>query len=217
MGASLSESVFNYGAVYRPQLNRDRCLHLYCPIREDAEALCMLFRLEGFIVIPHDDIETLRFTIRNTRTDVIVLDCDNPALLDVLVEAKTIRRGIASFVIVPTGDVDTAIEAVRAGASDVTARPINAERLMRGIREHLKRYISVNKGEFGGEIVVGDLTVLTPREREVLELIANGKSNKEAADILAISPRTVEVHRARVMEKLGARNTADLVRIVLTL
>lgn len=177
----------------------------------------MLFRLEGFIVIPHDDIETLRFTIRNTRTDVIVLDCDNPALLDVLVEAKTIRRGIASFVIVPTGDVDTAIEAVRAGASDVTARPINAERLMRGIREHLKRYISVNKGEFGGEIVVGDLTVLTPREREVLELIANGKSNKEAADILAISPRTVEVHRARVMEKLGARNTADLVRIVLTL
>ncbi len=57
---------------------------------------------------------------------------------------------------------------------------------------------------------------LTPREREVLQLISNGQSNKEAGLQLGISPRTVEVHRARVMEKLGAHNTADLIRIVLT-
>ena len=57
---------------------------------------------------------------------------------------------------------------------------------------------------------------LTPREREVLQLITNGQSNKEAGRDLGISPRTIEVHRARVMEKLGARNTADLMRIVLT-
>ena len=57
---------------------------------------------------------------------------------------------------------------------------------------------------------------LTTREREVLQLITNGQSNKEAGRVLGISPRTVEVHRARVMEKLCARNTADLMRIVLT-
>jgi len=57
---------------------------------------------------------------------------------------------------------------------------------------------------------------LTPREREVLQLITNGQSNKEAGRELGISPRTIEVHRARVMEKLGAKNTADLMRIVLT-
>jgi two-component system response regulator FixJ len=57
--------------------------------------------------------------------------------------------------------------------------------------------------------------LLTPREYQVLELIANGASNKEAGRRLRISPRTIEVHRARVMEKLGAKNTADLVRIVL--
>ena len=56
---------------------------------------------------------------------------------------------------------------------------------------------------------------LTPRERQVLQLITNGQSNKEAGRELGISPRTIEVHRARVMEKLGARNTADLMRIVL--
>jgi DNA-binding CsgD family transcriptional regulator len=57
---------------------------------------------------------------------------------------------------------------------------------------------------------------LTPREREVLEQIAHGASNKEAGRRLGISPRTIEVHRARIMEKLGARNAADLVRIVLS-
>ena len=57
---------------------------------------------------------------------------------------------------------------------------------------------------------------LSGREREVLQLITNGQSNKEAGRELGISPRTIEVHRARVMEKLGAKNTADLMRIVLT-
>jgi two-component system response regulator FixJ len=57
--------------------------------------------------------------------------------------------------------------------------------------------------------------LLTPREYQVLELIANGASNKEAGRHLGISPRTIEVHRARVMEKLGAKNTIDLVHIVL--
>ena len=57
---------------------------------------------------------------------------------------------------------------------------------------------------------------LTPRERQVLEQITSGATNKEAGRILGISPRTIEVHRARIMEKLGARNAADLVRIVLS-
>jgi DNA-binding CsgD family transcriptional regulator len=60
------------------------------------------------------------------------------------------------------------------------------------------------------------VTELTPREREVVALIADGASNKEAGRRLGISPRTVELHRAHIMEKLGARNVADLVRIVLS-
>jgi DNA-binding CsgD family transcriptional regulator len=68
----------------------------------------------------------------------------------------------------------------------------------------------------GRPVEVRGFSQLTPREREVLQLISNGRSNKEAGRQLGISPRTIEVHRARVMEKLGARNTADLMRIVLT-
>ena len=63
---------------------------------------------------------------------------------------------------------------------------------------------------------MGAVSELTPREREVADLIADGASNKEAGRRLGISPRTVELHRAHVMEKLGARNAADLVRIVLS-
>jgi two-component system, LuxR family, response regulator FixJ len=66
-----------------------------------------------------------------------------------------------------------------------------------------------------GSSEVGDVSSLTPRERQVLREIMAGASNKEAGRTLGISPRTIEVHRARIMEKLGAKNAADLVRIVL--
>ena len=66
-----------------------------------------------------------------------------------------------------------------------------------------------------GSSDVGDVSSLTPRERQVLAQIMAGASNKEAGRTLGISPRTIEVHRARIMEKLGARNACDLVRIVL--
>ena len=68
----------------------------------------------------------------------------------------------------------------------------------------------------GTVTMAGAVSELTPREREVAALIAEGASNKEAGRRLGISPRTVELHRAHVMEKLGARNAADLVRIVLS-
>lgn len=66
-----------------------------------------------------------------------------------------------------------------------------------------------------GSSDVGDVSALTPRERQVLAQIMAGASNKEAGRTLGISPRTIEVHRARIMEKLGAKNACDLVRIVL--
>lgn len=67
---------------------------------------------------------------------------------------------------------------------------------------------------FGDLADVKGAELLTPREREVLRHVVAGASNKEAGRTLGISPRTIEVHRARIMEKLGAKNTADLVRIV---
>ena len=76
--------------------------------------------------------------------------------------------------------------------------------------------LGVKENRGAGTVTMAAATELTRREREVAALIADGASNKEAGRRLGISPRTVELHRAHIMEKLGARNAADLVRIVLS-
>jgi two-component system, LuxR family, response regulator FixJ len=89
--------------------------------------------------------------------------------------------------------------------------------LIESVRAAFRQPVHLSPPQGGRRLVeIRGLSQLTPREREVLQLISNGQSNKEAGRLLGISPRTIEVHRARVMEKLGARNTADLMRIVLT-
>ena len=106
---------------------------------------------------------------------------------------------------------------MKLGASDVIIKPIDTEHLLGLVRDALRRDVHFGAMQGGRRpIEVRGFSQLTPREREVLQLITNGQSNKEAGRELGISPRTIEVHRARVMEKLGARNTADLMRIVLT-
>jgi FixJ family two-component response regulator len=137
--------------------------------------------------------------------------------LAILQRVKAMRTGTPVFIIEDDPEVDSAVLAMKAGASDVFTKPINGERLVRAVREALYQQIKLGTVEGGGRRVeVRGFEQLTPREREVLQLITNGQSNKEAGRELGISPRTIEVHRARVMEKLGARNTADLLRIVLT-
>src|SRR5690606_30731327 len=102
-------------------------------------------------------------------------------------------------------------------ASGVFAKPFDKEKLVGAVREALRKDVHVGANSSGQPTVeIRGFNQLTPREREVLQLITNGQSHKEAGRERGISPRTIEVHRARVMEKLGARNTADLIRIVLT-
>lgn len=106
---------------------------------------------------------------------------------------------------------------MKLGASDVISKPLDTEHFLGVVRDALRRDVHLGAMQGGRRPVeVRGFSQLTPREREVLQLITNGQSNKEAGRELGISPRTIEVHRARVMEKLGARNTADLMRIVLT-
>jgi FixJ family two-component response regulator len=130
---------------------------------------------------------------------------------------KATRAGTPVFMLADSPKVDEAVAAMKLGAFDVVSKPIDSEQLLAGVREALRRDVHVGAVQGGRRpIEVRGFSQLTPREREVLQLISNGQSNKEAGRELGISPRTVEVHRARIMEKLGARNTADLMRIVLT-
>jgi FixJ family two-component response regulator len=108
-----------------------------------------------------------------------------------------------------------AVEGVKLGAFDFIEKPFSTDALLNQLKAAISTQAKKEQG-WSGDIDLGNVgnSQLTPREREVLREIAAGASSKEAGRILGISPRTVEVHRARIMDKLGARNAADLMRII---
>jgi two-component system response regulator FixJ len=125
--------------------------------------------------------------------------------------------GIRLPVIVMTGhgDVPIAVEALKAGAMDFLEKPFEEPHLLAAVASA----IAASQREHDEAAAVADiaarLATLTPREREVLDRLVTGQPNKTIAYDLGSSPRTVEVHRARVMEKMGARSLAELVRMTI--
>lgn len=105
---------------------------------------------------------------------------------------------------------------MKLGATDFLEKPFSAGAMIDRVRDAVRAYCGSVAGRIDGLGDFPGLLLLTRREREVLALLTNGASNKEAGRRLGISPRTVEVHRARIMDKLGARNAAELIRIVLS-
>lgn len=204
---------------YPSYLNRDVLIHILDADAGTCEALSVLFRLEGFQTGFSMDTAGFVAALERRAPDVAIVNIriGKESGLDILRRVKTRRNGTPVFILEDEPEVDLAVMAMRAGATDVITKPIDTERLLDGVREAVRENVHVGALDGGKRNVeVRGFAQLTPREREVLQLITNGQSNKEAGRNLGISPRTIEVHRARVMEKLGARNTADLMRIVLT-
>jgi FixJ family two-component response regulator len=207
------------GIYYHSFLNRDRMIHIVDADAATCEALSILFRLEGFQTTFSLEAGHFIVGLERRRPDIVVLNLrvGEESGLGLLRRVKAMRTGTPVFMLADTPQVEAAVTAMKLGASDVVTKPIDTEHLLTVIRDALRRDVHLGAMQGGRRPVeVRGFSQLTPREREVLQLITNGQSNKEAGRELGISPRTIEVHRARVMEKLGARNTADLMRIVLT-
>lgn len=145
----------------------------------------------------------------------MILDVRMPGMDGLQLMEELAKRGVTLPVVVVTGhgDVPLAVRAMRAGAVDFLEKPYTEERLLEAVAaalamggEAAQRRVEAAKA---GAQVAG----LSPREREVLGCLVQGMANKVVAHNLGISPRTVEVHRANLMEKLGARSLPDLVRI----
>jgi two-component system, LuxR family, response regulator FixJ len=209
----------NDEVFYHSFLNRDRLIYIVDPDPATCEALSVLFRLEGFQTAFSLSLQGLFSSFSTRHPDIVVLniEIEDGEGLNALHRIKSMHTGTPVFMIADKPNLDLAVAAMKAGANDIIAKPIDTERLLRVVQEAMRRDVHVGAVQGGRRpIEIRGFNQLTPREREVLQLITNGQSNKEAGRELGISPRTVEVHRARVMEKLGARNTADLMRIVLT-
>ena len=203
---------------YHSFLNRDRLIHIADSDLATCEALSVLFRLEGFQTSFSTDADQFLLTLERRRPDAFVINMrvGSESGLVLLRQVRRMHNGTPVIMLTEEPQISMAVAAMKLGATDVTSKPIDTDYLLTVIRDalRLETHLSNMHGDRRG-IDLRGISQLTPRERQVLHLITSGQSNKEAGRELGISPRTIEVHRARVMEKLGARNTADLMRIVL--
>jgi len=149
----------------------------------------------------------------------LIADVRMPDMDGLELQEELSRRGTSLSVIIVTGhaDVPLAVRAMKAGAIDFLEKPLDDGALLASIR----RALDTEKPATGRPVVDKQahdrLARLTEREKQVLEQIVDGHSNKVIAFHLSISPRTVELHRARVMDKMEARSVAELVRMTLPL
>jgi two-component system response regulator FixJ len=147
----------------------------------------------------------------------IVTDIRMPEMngLELVQELK--RRGVVLPVIVLTGhgDVGLAVAAMKAGVSDFLEKPVDDNALLRSVRQAMALSEALEGKLKSVAQIEQRISQLTPREREVFDAVVDGMSNKEAAIRLGISPRTVEIYRANVMDKMQAQTLSDLVRMAL--
>lgn len=153
------------------------------------------------------------------RAGCLVLDIRMPGLGGLELQDELISRGNSLPIIFITGhgDVPMAVDAMQKGAVDFIQKPFRDQELLDRIREALMTDQQRREEREQHAEVESRLQKLTNREREVFDLVVTGKPNKVIAYELGVSQRTVEIHRARVMEKMEARSLADLVRMHMSL
>lgn len=182
-----------------------------------SAALSLVLSGEKFEVTSFSEGESFLAAARSRTPACILIDVRLPGCsgIDLLKRLDAPRYPAPILIISGRGDIPTAVDAIRSGALDFIEKPFDPVALAARLRDVIHAWQPSTSEEL---LLAPDFPGherLTARERDVLRRIAQGASNKEAGRDLGISPRTIEVHRARIMEKLGAKNAADLVRIVL--
>jgi FixJ family two-component response regulator len=182
------------------------------------DCLSLIFEQAGYRVTGFADASALLMALQQRHPDVILLDFGLPGTNGLHVLQHIATRRFDGPVVMMSGraDIPMAVAVIQAGAADLAEKPLSAEGIVdqvnRALAKHARRH--ADRMDPITALGPGGASLLTPRERDVLQELVRGASNKEAGRSLGISPRTIEVHRARIMEKLGARNAADLVRVI---
>ena len=145
----------------------------------------------------------------------ILLDVRIPGLSGPELQARLSELGSTLPIVFLTGyaDVQTTVRAIKAGAEDVLTKPVSSEELLGAIERALARHQVTRSQRNKLDVVRAHIAKLTPREREVFELVIRGNTNKQVANVLGATERTIKAHRHRVMEKLQVQSLAELVSL----
>ena len=180
------------------------------------DSLSLLLGLKGHRVQTFASAEDFLAVCDPAAPGCLVADVRLPGMDGLALQAALESHGISLPVIIITahGDAATARSAFKAAAIDFLEKPIDDAQLFAAVTNALAQDAAQRRDAAAGAEMRDRLERLSRREREVMRLAAAGRPNREIGEELGISPRTVEVYKARMMEKLQARNLSDLVRIV---
>ena len=190
---------------------------------DDDEAIRELLRLlletSGYRVVTFPSGAAFLEALTPSSRGCVLVDVRMPMMGGFEVQQELRRRGFDLPLIVMTGhgDVPLAVRAMKAGAADFIEKPFSDELIGTAIERALQLDQASQSARASAAKIRDHAALLTAREREVLEFLVAGHPNKVIAHRMSISPRTVEIHRSRVMEKMQARSLSELVRMALEL
>ena len=195
----------------------EQCVYIVDDDEAMRDSLQWLIESQGLAVRTFAAAERFLAACGDAMAGCIVLDVRMPGMSGLeLYEKMNLRRCTLPVIFITGhGDVPMAVSALKKGAVDFIEKPFNDKELLRVIGQCLERESATREQRQREGEAARRLAGLTEREREVMDLVLAGKLNKQIADGLNISIKTVEVHRARIMDKMGVRSVAELVQAVL--
>lgn len=182
-------------------------------------ALNLLLETENLRTKVFASAEEFLECVDATHSGCLLLDVRMPGLSGLELQQVLAQKQITMPVIIMTGyaDVPMAVQAMKAGAIDFVEKPFDNDRLLQQIHICLQVLNDLQSEQDRQHMAKEKIRRLTRRERQVMDMLVAGHQNRVIAEKLGISPRTVEIHRARVMEKLEANSLSDVVRLALML
>ena len=181
------------------------------------DALAVLVSAAGWHADGYASAEAFLASLDDERASCALLDIRLPGMdgMELFRKLADVAPGFPVVILTGHGDVPMAVEALKAGAVDFIEKPFDPDRLLSSLRQAMSRDTEIRETRSAHEEFQLLVDKLTPRECEVMDFMVLGQSNKMIAAKLGISPRTVEIYRARVMEKMEVRSLAELVRLTL--
>jgi two-component system, LuxR family, response regulator FixJ len=194
-----------------------RAVHIIDDDQALRDSLAFLLRSARLEVRSFDSAKTFLDTLPNASVGCVITDIRMPDMsgIDLLRRLKELKVAVPVIVITGHGDIALAVEAMKIGATDFFEKPFNDDQLVASVRAALQQQQDQTKRGAERAEIEHRISTLSAREKDVLAGLIDGRANKQIAFDLGISPRTVEIYRANLMNKMRAESLSDLVRMAL--